>query len=173
MIKFRLYFDKDAETEWLNQMSEAGWEMEWFFAGFYGFKECEKGKYIYQVDFKDNFFSVSREYKEFMQDMDVEIVQNWGFWVILRKLASAGKFELYTDVDSSVEHYSKIRGMFIGAAIIEVIMMCMELYVGLTGYNVGYIFALLIGLLLFAFVNIINKTNRIIEELKERKMGGE
>ena len=24
MIRFRLYFDKDAETKWLNEMSETG-----------------------------------------------------------------------------------------------------------------------------------------------------
>lgn len=49
MIKFKLYFDKDAETKWLNQMAAEGWAMTGFFAGFYTFEKCEKGKYIYQV----------------------------------------------------------------------------------------------------------------------------
>ena len=34
MIRFRLYFDKDAETKWLNEMAEQGWAMKSFFAGF-------------------------------------------------------------------------------------------------------------------------------------------
>ena len=34
MIRFRLYFDKDAETKWLNEMAEQGWAMKHFFAGF-------------------------------------------------------------------------------------------------------------------------------------------
>ena len=38
MVKFRLYFDKDKETKWLNKMAAAGWAMIGFFAGFYKFE---------------------------------------------------------------------------------------------------------------------------------------
>lgn len=41
MIRFRLYFDKDKETAWLNEMSGCGWAMNGFFAGFYRFEKCE------------------------------------------------------------------------------------------------------------------------------------
>lgn len=30
MIKFKLYFDKDAETAWLNEMCAQGWAMQSF-----------------------------------------------------------------------------------------------------------------------------------------------
>ena len=33
MIKFKLYLDKDAETNWLNEMSEKGWALKSFFRG--------------------------------------------------------------------------------------------------------------------------------------------
>ena len=33
MIRFKLYLDKDAETNWLNEMSEKGWAFKSFFAG--------------------------------------------------------------------------------------------------------------------------------------------
>lgn len=56
MIKFRLYYDKDAETKWLNEMAEQGWAMKSFFAGFYSFERCEPGQYMYQVDFGNRFF---------------------------------------------------------------------------------------------------------------------
>ena len=104
MMQFRLFLDKDAETVWLNQMAADGWAMKSFFAGFYDFEKCEKGGYIYQVDFGDRLFSVSSDYRELMQEMGIEIVQTWGYWVILRKKASDGKFELYTDVESSIGH---------------------------------------------------------------------
>ena len=112
MIRFRLYFDKDAETAWLDQMAQDGWAMKRFFAGVYSFEACEKGEYVYQVDFGDRMFAVSSDYRELMQDMGIEIVQTWGYWVILRKRAAQGKFELYTDAASRVEHYRKIRRMF-------------------------------------------------------------
>ena len=128
MIKFKLMLDKDKETEWLNEMSQKGYALTKFFAGFYTFEKCEPGKYIYQIDFGEKFYSVSDNYKAFMDEMDVEIVQTWGFWVILRKEASKGSFELYTDVDSSIEHYNKILILFKVATIIEIICFMMEIF---------------------------------------------
>ncbi|MDE6940930.1 MAG: DUF2812 domain-containing protein, partial [Lachnospiraceae bacterium] len=61
MIRYRMYLNKDEETEWLNRMAADGWAMRRFFAGFYGFEKCEAGEYIYKVDFVDRLFSVSRD----------------------------------------------------------------------------------------------------------------
>lgn len=169
MIKFRLYYDKDAETEWLNEMAEKGWAMKRFFAGFYSFEKCEPGKYRYQVDFGDKLYSVSDEYREFMQEAGVEIVQTWGYWIILRKLASEGDFQLYTDVDSMIEHYSKIRRMFKGVMIVEIICLFMEIFAGVNGFLAGYAFAFLIAAIILGMANAIFKTNNVIAELRERK----
>ena len=38
MTKFRLYFDKDKETAWINEMVKKGYAMTGFFAGFYQFE---------------------------------------------------------------------------------------------------------------------------------------
>lgn len=169
MVKFHLYYDKDTETEWLNEMSEKGWAMERFFAGFYRFEACEPGKYTYQVDFGEKLFHVSNEYREFMEDTGVEIVQTWGYWVILRKLASEGAFELYTDVDSSIEHYSKICKMFQAAIILEVVCLFIELFAAIEGFSAGYALACLIGAIIFAIGNALFKTRDIIAQLKEKK----
>ena len=69
MIRFRLYFDKDPETEWLNQMASDGWALKGFFAGFYSFERCEKGEWIYQIDFGEHAYHVSDEYRELMTDL--------------------------------------------------------------------------------------------------------
>ena len=169
MIRFRLYFDKDAETKWLNEMSEQGWAMKSFFAGFYSFERCEPGQYMYQVDFGNRFFSVSEEYREFMQETGVEIVQSWGFWIILRKKAGEGAFELYTDVDSTIEHYTKIRRMFKAVAVVQILCLFLELYAGYSGFTMGFVFFFMILAFLLAFFNIINKTSSIIAQLQERK----
>lgn len=171
MIKFRLLFDKDKETTWLNSMAQEGWAMTGFFGGFYTFDPCEKGAYLYQVDFTDRFCSVSNDYREFMQEMGAEIVVNWGFWTVLRKPASEGEFVLYTDVDSQIEHYTKIRRMFKVAAVIEIICFFMELLAAANGVYLGYAFALLLGTLILVIANAAFKTGDIIEELKERKTG--
>jgi len=169
MIKFRLYFDKDKETAWLNKMADKGYAMKGFFAGFYSFEKCEPGKYVYQVDFGDRFFSVGNDYREFMEDTGVEIVQTWGFWIFLRKLATEGDFKLYTDVDSQIEHYTKIRNMFKVITIIEIICLFLEVTSAVNGFETGWAFTFLIGALVVALMNVTFKTNRIIVELKERK----
>ena len=59
MKKFRMYFDKDKETAWLNEMAAEGYALTSFFAGLYTFDECVPGKYTYQIDFSDSLFRVS------------------------------------------------------------------------------------------------------------------
>ena len=172
MIKFKLYFDKDKETRWLNDMADQGWAMNGFFAGFYRFEPCEKGKYSYQVDFGNKFFSVSDDYREFMSDSDIEVIQCWGFWVFLRKLSSEGEFQLYTDVDSQIEHYKKIRNMFKVVAVIELICLFIELYsASITNSPLFISFVFLIVAIIMAFFKVISQTNDIIHELTERKTG--
>ena len=171
MIRFRLYLDKDKETEWLNKMVSEGWALQSFFAGFYKFTPCEKGEYIYQIDLGDTLYSVSDEYRELMGELGVEIIVLWGYWIILRKRAADGPFELYTDVDSELEHYRKIRRMFKGATIIELIAFFIEIFGGLEGNGFAWVFALLIGVFVIACVNAVFRTNEVIARLEEQKSG--
>lgn len=167
MIRFRLYYDKDKETVWLNKMASEGWALKRFFAGFYKFEPCEKGEYIYQIDFG----TAGKEYRDFMQELGVEIVVLWGCWIILRKRAADGPFELYTDVDSEIEHYRKIRRMFKVATIIELVVLFTEIYAGMTGGGVGWAFALLISLFVLACADAVFRTNKVIARLEEQKSG--
>lgn len=169
MIKFRLYYDKDKETEWLNSMAKEGYTMTGLFAGFYKFEACEPGKYEYQIDFSDGFFSVTNNYREFMKEFDIEIVQCWGPWVFLRKVVSEEPFRLYTDIDSMIEHYTKIRNMFKIVTLVELICFIMELFATMNGFEAGFLFTLLIGLIVIACMKVTLNTNETILELKERK----
>ena len=147
MIRFRLYFDKDKETAWLNEMSGRGWAMNGFFAGFYRFEKCEPGEYIYQIDFGDEMYHVSDEYRGLMEDIGAEIVALWGYWIILRKPAAEGPFELYTDPESMIEHYTKIRRMFKAVTILELVGLFIEVGCGMAGNVFGWAFAVLIAAL--------------------------
>lgn len=173
MIQFRMYFDKDKETVWLNDMAAKGYAMTGFFAGFYSFEKCEPGEYTYQIDLGDKFGSVTDDYREFMEETGVEIVQTWGFWVILRKKTADGDFVLYTDVDSQITHYTKIRNMFKVVTIIELICFMIEIIAynqlpaGERGFNLFC--TILIGLLVIVVMKAALSTNKIIQELKERK----
>ncbi len=171
MTKFKLYFDKDEETKWLNEKADEGLALTGFFAGFYTFEETEKGKWRYQVDFGEKFGTVTEDYREFMNEAGIEIVQCWGYWIILRKLASEGEFQLYTDVESSIEHYTKILTMFKVVTIIEIICLFVEIFAALNGTAIGWAFACILGAFTFAIMNAAVKTKNTILELKARQSG--
>ena len=171
MIRFRLYYNKDTETEWLNKMAADGWALTGFFAGFYRFEQCEKGEYTYQVDLGDQLFSVSSEYRELMEELGVEIVTLWGYWIILRKRTADGPFELYTDVESQIEHYTKILRMFKVVCILEIICMLIEVAGGLSGNPLGWAAAILLASFVLVCVNAVGKTKGVLAELEARKSG--
>jgi len=169
MIKFRIYFDKDKETAWLNEMATQGYAMTGYCAFFYTFEKCEPGKYTYQIDLGNKFFDVESSYREFMEENNVEIVCTWGYWVILRKLATDGNFELYTDVDSNIEHYSKILKMFKIVTIVELICFMVEALAAMNGATVGFWGMLIIGIIAIGCMHATISTKRKIIEFKERK----
>ena len=169
MTKFRLYLDKDKETAWINEMAAQGYALTGFCIGFYKFEECEPGKYTYQIDFGDKMFAVDDNYREFMAENNIEIVSLWGYWIFLRKLAADGEFKLYTDVDSSIEHYTKILKMFKIVTIIELICFFVEVMGAMNGAGIGFFGMLLIGAIVIGCMRATISTKRKIAELKERK----
>lgn len=173
MVKFRLNFNTNEVTEWLNRMAEQGWALTGFFFGFHRFVECEPGEYIYQVDIAEKMFSVPESYRQFMGEMGVEIVCLWGPWVILRRKAEEGPFEMYTDVESSFEHYTKIRNLFYVVSMIEGV----GLFYGVTSAvmlknAVGWVFAFLAAVFLAVFLGQILRLSGILAELKNRREHG-
>lgn len=172
MIKFRPYYDKDKETEFLNEMSRRGYALTGFFAGFCSFDSCKPGEYIYQVDITEGLFRVCNDYREFMRDMNVEIVSLWGPWVTLRKKAEEGPFLLYTDVESNIEHYTKIRNKFKIAATVEAICLFIEVLAALRGSHVAKGFSCILAAILAGMLREVARVNGIIAELQERSGTG-
>ena len=172
MVKFKALFDKDKETAWLNQMAAEGHALTGFFLGFYKFVKSEPGEYVYQVDFTTGFFYVPSDYREFMEEAGVEIVSAWGPWVFLRKKTVDGPFELYTDAESTYEHYSRIRSMLKAVIAVEFICIVMEIIGGIQGTTAAWVMALVIGAITLLIVNEVNRINGILNELGER-MGKE
>ena len=169
MVVFRLYFDKDKELAWLNQMVQDGYAMVSFCAGFYTFAPCEKGEWQYQIDIGNGFFKVNDDYAGFMEEMGIEIVQTWGPWVILRRKTREGEFELYSDVDSRITQYKKILLMFKIVTGIELLCLIYEVYAAVSGVALGWFFVMLLVAIICAFMNVIIRTKGIIAELRERK----
>lgn len=88
MKKFKLYYDKDKEEAFLNEMSAKGYAMKRFFLGLYTFEKCRPGEYTYRVDLiSDKTVEQRNELYDLVQDSGGELVQTWGIWAFFRKKA--------------------------------------------------------------------------------------
>ena len=61
-----------------------------------------------------------REYIDFVESTGAECVCIWGFYVIFRKESSQGEFKLYTDADSQIRHWQRIRRLFLAILIWDI-----------------------------------------------------
>jgi len=170
MKKFRLYYDKDEEQDWLQKMAHEGWALKNYFLGVYTFVPCEPNEYIYQIDLLDNWSGDKEDFSDFMEDSGVEIISQWYRWVYLRKKASDGPFEMYTDTESKINQYNRIKKFFQVTLVIEVICFFLEVTAAIrTGSPIFWFFTVLIGIITLAFLRIVWKCNWKIQQLNREK----
>ena len=168
MKKFRLYWDTEKETAWLNQMAQEGWNATKFFMGVYTFEKCEPGEYQFQIDTKDKGTTLSNKYRDFMEEVGIEVAFTWGVWVVLRKKTSDGDFQLFTDDESRLDHYKKILRIYKVCTIIELFCMMVNLIPGvLHNSTMNYICALIIGAILVLFFYLIFITKSRIAKIRQ------
>lgn len=179
MKKFKLYADKDKEEKWLNEMCQKGWAMTKYCIGVYNFEPCEPGKYIYRVDMpkeigKDDMRGENREqYVSFIEETGAEHVCDWFWWMIFRREASKGKFELYTDPESQIALYQRIRKLFLWVGMIEVICAVNNtlIFLGKGAKDaVDMMLLVIIYLFVMVFVTAIARTSRKINKLREKSL---
>ncbi|WP_019850355.1 DUF2812 domain-containing protein [Desulfitobacterium sp. PCE1] len=172
MLKFKLYYDKDAEEDWLKKMCLKGWALKKFFLGFYTFEKCDPGEYNYQIDLLDSWNGEKDDYAAFMEDTGVKVIAQWWRWVYLQKRASDGPFEMYTDVESKIAHYSRIKNFFKAVLVIEVMCFFIELMaaINIGSYAFGIFTVLLAGLSLVIFKMIWSCNWKIQQYNHERMM---
>jgi len=170
MKKIRLFYDKDAEQDWLNRLSLQGWALDNYFLGVYTFVPCEPGEYIYQIDLLDNWSGDKKDFAAFMEDSGVEVVDQWYRWVFLRKKAADGPFEMYTDAESKISQYNRVINFFRIALIVEVICFFIEINAAIhTGNALLWFFTILLGLIVLAILRIVWKCKWKIEELNRER----
>lgn len=168
MKKFRLYYDKDKELNWLHKMSLNGWALKNFFLGVYTFVPCEPGEYIYDIDLIDN--RNEKDFLAFLEDSGVEVVSQWFRWVYLRKKAEDGPFEMYTDIDSKIHQYTRIKNFFQVFLIIEVICLLTQIGAVLTTKSpIVFLSTALISILVLVFLRMVWKCQWKIEQLEREK----
>lgn len=122
MIKLRKWFwawDYEEEERWLNRLSQSGLELASVGVGSYVFREGEKGEFIYRLEMLESspLSAKSQEYLSFLADAGIEHIASIMRWVYLRKKASDGPFDIYSDIDSKIRHFNRILFLLVALGV--------------------------------------------------------
>ncbi len=165
-------WDFEKEEKWLNEMSSKGLQLVAVGLCKYVFEETIKGEYAYKLEFLENMPSnpESISYINFLEETGVEYIGSVMRWVYFRKKVADGAFEIYSDIDSIINHYKRIRNLLIGVTPINVATFFNLLDNRHWIYHIFCIFSfsvtILLGLGIFKFSKKINMLNeeKVIRE---------
>lgn len=130
-VKYRFYVDHEKEEQWVNEMSREGWHLERFIVFRYSFVKGKPGAYIYRNELLNGLTSSEKnDYLDFLKGSGIEVVHKFGGWAYLRKKASDGTFEIYTDTASKISYYNRILNLF------TILLLC-NLVMGIFNLNIS------------------------------------
>ena len=170
MIKFRWYYDVDKEENFLNNMSKKGYYLLHYWLGFYKFKKINETDYIYRIDLiNDKTEQEVHEYIQIVEESGAEFIQTWcKSWIYFRK---RGQFELYTDIDSQIGSYNRIRTMFLTLGLSEGLVAISQWGIFICDrLSINLFVGIFISLISFLFLYQTSKLNKKISNLEKKKL---
>ncbi len=169
-------WEHEKEEAWLNEMSAKGMHLEGVSFCRYVFREGEPGEYTYRLELLDNMPShpMSRSYIRFLEEAGVEQFGSYFRWIYLRKKSSDGDFDIYSDIDSKLRHYKRIRVLIFAVTMINIPSFCLNLANYIASKNsflpwLVFTSGLLISLLSYGLLKIQKKISWLKREKKIRE----
>lgn len=125
---YRFYVDYEKEEKWLNEMAAQGWLLEQFKFGRYVFCEGESGAYTYRIELLEELpnHPKSKAYLEFLEEMEIEVVETSFRWIFLRKRTADGPFQLYSDFDSMIAKTNRVLQLYQVVLLVNIIAICLN-----------------------------------------------
>ena len=138
-IVHKAYWDYEKEEQWLNDMAAKGLALSDYSWCRYAFEETPRGKYLYRIELLENMPShpESQAYLRFLEENGVEFVTSYMRWVYLRRNAAEGPFDIYTDIDSKIQHFKRIRAFWNVMTAVEWSAGACNLAVGIANLEVN------------------------------------
>ena len=180
-VILKAIWNYEKEEQWLNEMSAKGLAFTDYSWCRYVFTDAPAGQYIYRIELLENMptHPESQSYLRFLEESGVEFVSSYMRWVYLRKPASDGAFDLYTDLDSKIKHYQRINLMWTILMITEFIAGACNLGIGIINLNMNehlgnfsygnLIIGAVASALGFLFLVLCVPLHRKIKKLKQEK----
>lgn len=100
-------WDFEKEDQWLNEMAQSGWVLESVGFAVYHFAACEPGEYTVRLEMREH----DQAYLDLMQESGAEYIGRMAKWIYFRRKAADGPFDIFSDIDSRIDHLTKISHM--------------------------------------------------------------
>ena len=94
----------EKEEQWLNVMAQSGWVLDRVGFCTYHFIACDPGTYIVRLEMRSH----DEDYINFMQETGAEYIGRMVKWIYFRKRVEDGPFDIFSDLDSRIDHLDKI-----------------------------------------------------------------
>lgn len=179
-IVWKAYWNFEKEEKWLNEMSAKGMALTDYSWCRYVFTEAPNNEYIYRIELLKNLPSHAESiaYIRFLEESGIECVATYWRWIFLRKKSSEGPFDIYSDIESKINHYRRVNALFgvIGALnlfaclfnIIDGIMLSMEFDNNYLSYISPIV--LINGIISIGFACLVIGYIRKVSKLKKEKL---
>lgn len=153
----------DKEERWLNEMAEEGWVLESVGFCTYHFVACEPGEYTIGME----MHACNHDYINFVEDTGAEYVGRMYRWIYFRKKTIQGDFNIFSDIDSKINHLDNIGKMLFTLGMAN-LCICLANSFHTTS-NIGCLNLLLCALVMYALGHIhekkeILKRDRLLHE---------
>lgn len=176
-IVWKAYWNFEKEEKYLNEMSSKGLALTDYSWCRYVFEEAPRGEWVYRIELLENYptHPESQNYIRFMEETGAEFVASYMRWVFFRRRASEGEFNIYSDVESKIRHYKRVRTLFSCVMAINLISVFINAAAAFSNYHYTHanIYMGMISLsivVLFVFTLLLPLTRRINALKKERNI---
>ena len=109
--RYRVFFfwDYEKEEDWLNRMSDDGYELDDVHFWKYTFRRGTS-PHRYRLEFLEDIpgSEKGQAYLQFMQETGIELVATCMRWAYFRRPAGEGPFEIYSDLDSRIKYCKRL-----------------------------------------------------------------
>lgn len=114
IFKYYPVWQVDTEEEWLNKKALEGWNMIATDGVNFDFTRGTPGEFTYRIDAQPEKSSNAdwQDYLDMLNEAKVEHVARYREWTYLRKRKADGPFELFSDLDSRIAFWERIRNRY-------------------------------------------------------------
>ncbi len=164
-------WDFDKEEDWYNEMAARGLNLVQILPFHYFFEPGTPGEYIYRQELLDQLPSrpESQAYIQFMEETGVEVVCTYYRWVIFRKKAEEGAFDLFSDLDSKIQHLRRINALMVPLGVLNLMAGLNNVFLSFTAdssvnFGLGILSLIIGGLITAGIVRVTKMIRRLSRE---------